>query len=217
MFHARTFVGLNEFGKFSRPSSAAKGRPESARRRALSPETTVQSPPSLRSRALSPEPKDAAPETDETEEPRKRQSRPASRTMKWEGRPRDAATIAKVQASCCDVRHPAGVVLNASGFWATTGLYPQAAVVSFQYALRLLELDLVASSAIEHLTVSCSNTAGWEDVATIANDDVHDGDLRRHLRFTARPIICRELRLSIDRSQADFSIVRYLKVIGVPV
>ena len=137
--------------------------------------------------------------------------------------PRDAASISKVSGSCCDVRHSPGLVMQQSqGFWSTTGLYPQAFVMSFHYALKVLELDLVCDRNVEHLTLSSSKRPGvWENLATIElspNDgDAITGDLKRHLTFTTGDIVCQELRLSIDKANADFSIVRYLRVIGAPV
>ena len=101
-------------------------------------------------------------------------------------------------------------------------VYPQAADVVLRRATRLLELDVVVDSAVLAVTVAVlSPGAGerFEDVARIEFDGAarpEDDDVRRRLSFADRNIVCATLRLSINRARADFSIVRSIRLVGVP-
>ena len=96
--------------------------------------------------------------------------------------------------------------------------------MSLANATRVLELDLVCCPDV--LTVSVAvltDDLGWEDVATVTFDDaakagdlVTVGDVRRRLSFANKNVVCSALKFSIDRACADFSIVKSVRLVGVP-
>ncbi|KAH8060360.1 hypothetical protein JL721_9120 [Aureococcus anophagefferens] len=92
-------------------------------------------------------------------------------------------------------------------FWSTTGMYPQSAFVNLEAATRLLELDLVCCPDVLTVSVAIHAADGtWEDVATVTFDDAGrpQSDVRRKLSFANKNVVCSKIKLSIDRSAADF-------------
>ena len=64
----------------------------------------------------------------------------------------------------------------------------------------------------------CAADGTWEDVATVTFDDAGrpQSDVRRKLSFANKNVVCSKIKLSIDRSAADFSIVKSVRLLGVP-
>ena len=168
---------------------------------------------------------------------------PRDRRLPWDARRADAAApaqdgggarasspaaaleVSAACASCFDGRHSAAMAFGEAtvreerAFWSTTGMYPQSAFVNLEAATRLLELDLVCCPDVLTVSVAVHAADGtWEDVATVTFDDAGrpQSDVRRKLSFANKNVVCSKIKLSIDRSAADFSIVKSVRLLGVP-
>ena len=95
-------------------------------------------------------------------------------------------------------------------FWATTGLFPQAALARLPSPTRLSSLSLDVGPSVRQVTVGVGHEDEFEDVATVT----FEGGGNK--RVSLENVLARDVRIRIDRASGSFAIVQKVEVVGVP-
>jgi hypothetical protein len=217
----QTFVPFNDFGKALNRSASPQRYPRPAK-------PTVSQPRRLAFGAAERAPTKTM---DQPESPtvstapgrRPWDARSPARADELASEPRGARIEVRASgASCHDGRHPAAAMFNGEAFWATTGLFPQSALARLPSPTRVSALDLTCGPSVLQVTVSVGlrpsdvrtfgqrSTETFEDVATVTFD-------RGGAKRVALPnVLCRDVRIRIDKATEAFAIVQRVEVVGVP-
>ena len=225
----RTFVPFNDYGKALNRSASPQRyprptKPLAARPRRLSfgaaeraPTTTTCAPPpesptmSTSTERLpwdsrrAPGAADSPPASPTPPTRQLSASPPASPT-----RPARRVAVRDIGASCHDGRHPATAMFDGQKFWATTGLFPQAALARLPSPTRLSSLSLDVGPSVRQVTVSVGHEDEFEDVATVT----FEGGGNK--RVSLENVLARDVRIRIDLCSESFAIVQSVEVVGVP-
>eukprot|EP01138_Halocafeteria_seosinensis_P014259 gb/GECG01014559.1/.p1 GENE.gb/GECG01014559.1/~~gb/GECG01014559.1/.p1 ORF type:complete len:141 (+),score=12.46 gb/GECG01014559.1/:1-423(+) len=116
-----------------------------------------------------------------------------------------------------DPEHDANNIIDGdeSTFWATTGMYPQEAIIQLGHEGVLSEFRVVVRNAKEvHLCV-CPSTSptSWHNVSTLELENNHGGPQIETVELN-KPQRASYVRIRIARGHTDFSSVHTLSAIG---